>query len=220
MKRFDDLSEAELTALTEGDIARYVDYACAENGVALLPSLPPAPKEVHYEPDAKVYQIGHWLNFTTAEAAARVLDAIRENGAIDTDYISTPARVTGTVLSSRRNALMVTVHEAFTPETAERLKAELAGAKREEDVYQKAKKEYDAAVAERRGYEEDIRGKVADAWEMRSRRESRQRDYDRYLDLADGNQEIALRFLTRAHSDTRELLPELFPVDSRTREEM
>lgn len=211
MKRFTDLAEAELTALSEDDIARYIDYACAENGVALLPALPPEPKPVDYEPDAKVYQLGYHWNFATAEDAARVLDAIKASNMIATTYLSTPSGITSTALTNRREALPgITVNDAFSAERAAQLKDELAGAKIAEDIYAKAKKEYDSAVAERDAYASEIREKVERAWETRHRREQRQRDYERYLDLADGNREIALRFLTRAHSDTQALLPDLF----------
>lgn len=210
MKRFNDLSEAELTAITEDDVQRYIDYACADAGVPLLPSLPPEPVPMAFEPDTKLFSVSYHLNFPTAEGAARVMDAIRENGAVETDYLQTPSRVTSSVISRRRHEPTLNVTEAFSPELAARLKDDLAGAKQAEEIYAKAKKEYDSAVAQREAYAADIRSAVEAAWETRYRRENRQRDYERYLDLAEGNREIALRFLTRAHSDTKALLPELF----------
>lgn len=211
MKPFDTLTEQELVALTEDEIQRYIDYACAENGVPLLPSLPPTPVTVSYEPDAKLYSVGHWLHFRHPEQAARVLEAIREAAPVETDYLSTPSGTTSTAISARRSSsLTITSEEAFSPERAESIKSELAEAKRQEDVYNKAKKAYDAAVSERDSYASEILDKVSTAWETHHRREGLRRDYERYLSLADGNREIAARFLANAHADARQLLPDLF----------
>jgi hypothetical protein len=213
MKPFDSLAEQELVALSEDEIQRYIDYACAENGVPLLPSLPPAPVEVSYTPDAQVFTIGHWLHFRHPEQAARVLEAINEAAPVETSYISTPSHITSTVLTARRSSFSITTTEAFTAEQAESIKSQLAEAKRQEDVYAKAKKAYDSAVSERESYASEIREKVGAAWEMHHARESRRRDYDRYLQLADGNAQIAARFLVNAHRDARTLLPELFAFE-------
>lgn len=211
MKAFNSLNEQELVALTEDEIQRYIDYACAENGVPLLPSLPPSPVAVSYEPDLKVYSVGHWLHFLHPEQAARVLEAISEAAPIEIDYLSTPTGVTSHAISKRRPSLgSVSVEEAFSAERAQTIKAELAEAKRQEDVYAKAQKAYDSAVSERDFYAGEIRVKVEAAWETHHRRESLRRDYERYLSLADGNAEIAARFLANAHRDAQKLLPDLF----------
>lgn len=210
MKSFDSLTEQELVALDEDAIQRYIDYACAENGVP-LPSLPPAPATVDYTPDVTVYSVGHWLHFRSAEQAARVLDAIGEANPFEMDYLNVPTGVTSHALTARRSSsLVVTPIQAFSTERAAALKEALAGAKRAEDIYQKARKAYDSAVSERESYADDIRGKVADAWERHNDREARRRDYERYLSLADGDTRIAARFLANAHHDARTLLPELF----------
>lgn len=210
MKNFETLNEQELVALSEDEIQRYIDYACAENGVPLLPALPPAPEPVSFEPDSKVYSIGHWLHFAHSEQAARVLEAIKEAAAIETDYLSTPTGITSTAISLRRPSLMITADDAFTAERAASIKDALAGAKRQQDIYEKAKKEYDRAVSERQAYASDIRDRIGAAWEKHNRRESLRRDYERYLSLADGNAEIAARFLANAHRDAQVLLPDLF----------
>lgn len=211
MKSFETLTEQELVALTEDEIQRYIDYACAENGVPLLPSLPPAPEPVSYEPDAKVYSVGHWLHFLHAEQAARVMEAISEAAPIEMDYLTVPSGVTSHAISKRRPTVQdVTVQLAFSAERAAELKEAMAGQKRAEDVYEKAKKEYDRAVSEREAYASDVRDAVAAAWEKHNRRESLRRSYERYLSLADGNAEIAARFLANAHRDAQVLLPELF----------
>lgn len=209
MKRFNSLTEAELTALTEEEIRRYIDYACAENGVPLLPALPPEPQTPTFEADTKVYSLGHYLHFTTAEDAARVLEAIRDSNPIETDYLSTPTGVADKAISTRKPYLAINIEEAFSVERAAALKRDLEGAKSAQETYDKAKKEFDSAVSERQAYEDDIRGKVADAWEVRSRREARQRDFDRYVELADGDRRVAARFLQTAHRDARELLPDV-----------
>lgn len=211
MKIFDSLTEQELVALTDEQIQRYIDYACAENGVPLLPSMVQPPPVVNFEADVKIYTVGHHLHFATMEEATRVADAIQANNPIELDYLSTPSGAPSHAVSRRRSTSeSVTVQDAFSAERAAALKDDMAGAQKAEAVYQAAKKEYDRAVNERESYADDIRGKVADAWETHNRRESRRRDFERYLQLADGNREIAARFLANAHRDAQDLLPELF----------
>lgn len=211
MKAFDSLTESELVALTDDDIQRYIDYACAENGVPLLPSLPPAPLAVSYEPDVKVYSVGHWLHFLSAEQAARVMEAISEAAPVELDYLSVPSGVPSHAISNRRPSVQtVTVDLAFSAARAAELKDALSGQKRAEDVYEKAKKDYDRAVSERESYAAEIREAVETAWGTHRRRESLRHDYERYLSLADGNAEIAARFLANANKDARQLLPDLF----------
>lgn len=210
MKTFETLTEQELVSLSEDEIQRYIDYACAENGVPLLPTLPPEPVSVNYIPDAQVFTIGHWLHFRTAEEAGRVLEAITASNPIETSYFSTPSHVPSTVLTTRRPSFGVTTTEAFTAEKADAIKGQLAEAKRQEDVYAKAKKEYDRAISEREAYASDVREAVAAAWEKHHRREALRRDYERYLSLADGNTVVAAKFLAHANRDAQTLLPELF----------
>lgn len=211
MKPFDKLTEQELVALTEDEIQRYIDYACAENGVPLLPALPAAPEVLNYEPDVKVYSVGHWLHFLHAEQAARVMETISEAAPIELDYLSVPIGVSSHAISTRRaTEQTVTVEMAFSAARAAQLKDDLAGQKRAEDTYAKAKKDYDRAVSERESHAAEIRDAVEAAWEKHSRRESLRRDFERYLSLADGNAEIAARFLANAHRDAQVLLPDLF----------
>lgn len=211
MKPFKSLSEQELVALTDDDIQRYIDYACAEDGVPLLPALPPAPEAVNFEPDTKVYSVGHFLHFLSAEQAARVMEAISEAAPVEMDYLSVPSGVPSHAISTRRaSGQTVTVEMAFSAERAAQLKDALAGQKRAEDIYDKAKKAYDRAVNERESIASEIHDAIGEAWEKRRRREALRRDYERYLSLADNNAEIAARFLANANRDAQALLPELF----------
>lgn len=211
MKPFDTLTEQELVALDEDAIQQYIDYACAEDGVPLLPLLPPAPKPVDVTPDAKYYSVGHALHFRTAEEAVRVLETIKANNPIDTGYISTPGSVTSTTIGTGKPYLTISESDAFSAGMAASIKDALAAAKREEEAYTKAKKAYDAAVAQRQSYADEIRGKVSDAWETHDRREEIRRAYERYLSLAGGQADVAARFLSNAYRDAEELLPDLFP---------
>jgi hypothetical protein len=75
MKRFIDLTDQELVALTEESVQYYIDLACAEQGVPLRPQPPgllsPAPEV----PTAVMYGFGS-LWFETQQAALDVLDTV------------------------------------------------------------------------------------------------------------------------------------------------
>ena len=211
MKPFNTLSEQELVALDEEQIQRYIDFACAEDGVPLLPFLPPEPAAIDFKPDAKYYSVGHSLHFRTAEEAARVMETIKANNPVDTGYISTPGSVTSTTIATGKPYITISESDAFSAGRAAELKDALAAAKREEEVYQKAKHAYDAAVTQRASYADEIRSKIGEAWETHTRREEIRRAYERYLDLAGGQPSIATRFLSNAYHDAERLLPDLFP---------
>ena len=52
MKRFDDLSEPEIVALSDADISRWIDLECAYEGAPLLPPCP--------VPPVRVFSLAHW----------------------------------------------------------------------------------------------------------------------------------------------------------------
>lgn len=217
MRAFDTLTEQELVALSEEDIQRYIDYACAENGVPLLPALiPEPPSNPVPETDEIAYAVGRsystdivCLKSSDAQELADFLNRIQT---VELQYV--PGPTTDRVIDVRRGPYVVTPTPCYSAALGATIRPALADAERAKKVYDAAKKDYDRAVAEREGTASEIRDKVSDAWEVHNRRESRRRDFARYLQLADGKQDIAARFLLNAHHDSRELLPELYPVEA------
>lgn len=217
MKTFDSLTEQELVALTDDEIQRYIDYACAEHGVPLLPAMLPEPPKV--EPpaqDAVVYAVGRAYSTDVvcmkSDDAQRLADLLNSIPTCSLGYVSGPSYEKK--IEPQRGPYLVMPTPCYSAELAATIAPTLASAERAKNVYDAAKKDYDRAVNERGAFASEIREKVEEAWATHRRREDRRRDYARYLELADGNADIAARFLQNAHRDAIDLLPELFATQA------
>lgn len=206
-KAFDQLTEAELVALSENDIQRYIDLACAEDGVALLPELPEKPPTKAVPDDLTVYEVAGMLFFDAGEAneVAAAINLARTR--VLAKYISGPSY--RRTVEPAVDPVNVTSLQILRPETAAQMRALIEAHEAEVKRYNELKTAHDKITRARESHANAIRSKVEDAWSLHRRREQRGRDYARYLELAEGNQAVAMRFLDKAYSDARELLAEL-----------
>lgn len=219
MRQFDELTDEEILDLTDEQIERYVDLACAQEGVPFLPPEPKKPEETAIEPDRSIYKV-LGIEFGNKEDAQRVADLLLDCEVLATEYL--PGASYKHRGASRKDATEITV-DAARVFTAERWDS----VRQEAQAYEAAKRQYDADMKEFK--EASNRRSEASEWiydrlqEARSkgyRRDNLRRDYERYLQLADGDERTAARFLADAHLDARDLLPELFNVEDEAAPEM
>lgn len=210
MRAFDDLSQHELTELTDDQIRRYIDIACAEEGIALLPDPPTPPSNVIAE-DKTCYSVGD-LMFEAQDVAQRVADFVNaQPGRGTTEYISGPSY--RRAWKRELDPIEVGRVALFSPERAGGLKAEIEAGDRAKKAYEDAKRAYDQAAHARGNVARHIRTTIEEAWDRRRRINFLREAHERYLQLAEGNRTIAARFLAKAYADARELVPEAFDED-------
>lgn len=215
MKHIDDLNDEELLALTPDEIDRYVDLACAEAGIKLLPEKAPQPPKMDsYVPDQVLWSIGG-LVFFKKKDADKVRAALVGSSLANVKYVDLGSYRTD---YSRRTAVpeheIPTIHEVqcFSEELAARCKSEFTRINEEKEDYEKRKREYDQISNQRAEIRQRINNQVYALRKQEERRQSMLRELDRYLVLADHNMRVALRFLQSAHPEAPTVLPDKFPV--------
>lgn len=214
MKKFDDLNELELVALATDEINHYIDVACAEAGVPLLPPRPPEAPELPEVPphDATVYtlkwgysSVAHFTDSAQANAALELFKGL--TSICDLGYVSGPSYEKKIVNDSRE--FSISTESCYSGNLADRLALVLGEIKTAKDAHTKEKGAFDKAVIEREGIASEIRTRVREARDRENRRQRLRLEFDRYLVLADGSRDIAARFLAKAYPDAPELVPEL-----------
>lgn len=209
MKPFNDLTDQEIVSLTDEQIARYIDLACAEAGVPFLPEIPSRPTMANdVQPDRTVHTVGgiHFDNPDDAEEVAALI-AKKDRWAqtyenIGGEYghfykptfeavrVTTERIVTSAYRASKgvREAAAVAARQKFTEDTEE---------------YERIAKARNREAAEIHTCVETARGFARIQNAMRNH-------HARYLELAGGRRDIAAKFFAYAYPDAKTILPEAF----------
>lgn len=209
MKPFEELTDAEILALTEEQITYYIDRECAESGIALLPPEPPTPPSgEHTADDLTTFEV-EGLYFTDRADALRVMDLLNSIKTRGTrDYVRnlysrhrfTPAR----------QPVDLTEFRMLSDARAAKLGDAISEFERQREQHQKDRREYDRIERERGEVSDRIRKRRREARTAEDRKAEIGRLFDRYVDIAEGNRAIAAKFLAKAHSDARDMRPDLF----------
>jgi len=208
MKPFDELTDAEILALTDDQIDYYIDRTCAEEGVALVPpTAPPAPTKPPIENDVSAYKVAGVI-LTSMGEAERLRDVLRTmTSRVEVGYgggrhwrqiakpVTDPIDVDPVSYLSERRA-------------AEQNEAIIAFEEAQKQ-YQTDKAAYDKAVEGRERVGAHIQSEVRRVRREDYERQELLREFDRYVALADGDRRIAWRFLCRVRSRAEALLPDL-----------
>lgn len=212
MKPFDDLTHDELVALDDAAISFYIDKACAEEGVPLLPPSAPVPPIVATIDKRVTHYIVSGLRFTSEADARAVQEAIAKATSRRTlVYMGSYRWQDPQHDAPAEDEVVVTLERVFDADGAAAEKAEKDRTSARKAEFDAAKKEYDAALSGRDNVAAQIRGTVNEAHRLQHKRDRLMAEYERYIPLANGDAQVAKRFLQRAHSDARDVLPRLFP---------
>lgn len=195
-KPFADLSHEELIALSDNAIERYIDIACAEAGVRLLPDRAPTPPPAgeSISGDLSLHEVAGLLfaDRVTADIVARAINSAPTRYHEETDYTSRQYR-----------------KHASPADTPVEVKAYTAFSREKHEASKLAAMKHEAATA---AYQE-IWDKVNAARALELRRGQIRRQYEHYMELADCNVTVARRFLTKAYPDAEQLYPDAFRDD-------
>ncbi len=199
MKRFDDLSNEEIFALTDEQINYYVDVECAYAGAPLLPPEPgtkPAKPEI--EPDMVLYAVGGGYTYVATEAEAAILmEAYKKVRTWGYDYrgnikIAQPK-------SDDSYDKRTDVAKMFSPELYDKHKKDLEAYEAKLKEWENVNNEYTKAVKQRTEVTDWIYEKLSNVRDLHRKREQLVAAHKQYLELAGGSNEIALNFLKKAY---------------------
>lgn len=206
MKRIHEMTEAELLALTDEDKRNLIDYECALEGVPMLPPAPgPAPVKNVPALDAKAFEVGGVL-VLDSEHAARILDALTSGKIYKVEYGEKNVKM---LKEGDYSFPEIKVKSVRSPEQWEIIKADVKKYESDKKEYDRFAKTYTDALKERQSIIDTLRNAIEDASERHYGRERLRTEFARYMELAEGNRQIALNFLDKAKGGTLSEFPEL-----------
>lgn len=224
MKRIHELTELELLALTDTEVIKYIDYECALEGVPMLPPHPgPAPDKLTATPDVTMYTVAG-QNTLDSEHATRILQACNSGTLLDTANARNDYSVTFVTPQTDRSysAPKIETKQVHSPEQWDRIKNDYtnyADRKSEWDTHDRI---YRDALKERASISDDVYDRISQARQHSYQRDNLRNEFTRYLELAEGNRQIALNFLEKVKdlSDFPELRQEFCPITDVAKEEL
>lgn len=211
MKRIDELTEAELLALTDEQFNRQVDYECAVEGVAMLPPHPgQAPTNTLPAADVKVFRVAG-VYTTDSDHAAAILELITSKPLFKTAHAKGYEGPEYLVPMGENDYSFPGIEKTtvFSPEQWDAIKED-------QKAYDNLKKKWDGemriyqnAYESRKDIINQLSDRLREAQDNRYRREQIRTEFSRYLDLAENNTTIAMNFLLKAKPLTIDEFPEL-----------
>ena len=208
---FEELGEAQLLALSQAEIDRWIDRLAMQAGVPLLAPLPPMPDAADVSEDVNGYALPSGLYFVNEADARRIADLATACPRVTAEYIPGPgyrmrwAPADGPVeVSTKRH---------FSPEKAQANAERIARYEREKAAYQSAKNAADDAQRKRRAIVERVTSAIEQARARQNERARLNELFERYLDLADGNRRVACNFMVAAYPGAPAVIPERFQPD-------
>lgn len=197
------LTDEELAALTEEQIERYIDLACAQRGIRLLPPEPKKP-ELTAEPlpDVTLFKVGSWY-FTDENEARALLDLLyKSTSMVDKEWTEVGKyRLSKDSPLESWNAPKLERSSAYSRSLYAEYEAIFEKNEREREAYEAKRKEYDEILRQRAEVESEILTAIQDAVARINKRERLQKEFQRYLDLAEGDRRVAMRFFRDAYPD-------------------
>lgn len=200
MGYFDKLSIEEVAALDDDAVTKVVNLQCADQGIPVFISNEPEPK-IEVLPDKTFYKVGDWM-FDDADVA----DEIREK-------VASARRFRGGYSWSDNSAklkaepdesdIKVEQVKLFSPEHYQRFQAEIRAQQVRLDAWQRTQEEDKKAIDKKSGVYNAVWKEVNAAREKI--RETKRLDvaFGKYVELADGNRQMARKFLLKAeHLDS------------------
>lgn len=216
MKRFYEMDETELLALDEETTMKLIDYECALEGVPMLPPAPgPEPAKVTATPDATLYTVAGQKTLDH-EQAKRILDACNSGQLYETSYPRNDYQTLFLTPLSEKSygAPKIETSQVHSAEQWDRIKNEYTSFSERMDEWNAINKNYQAALKERSSITDDVYSKISDARRHSFERDRVREEFARYMELAEGNRQIALNFLQKVKdlSEFPELLEEFNPI--------
>lgn len=199
MKRVHELTEDELLLLDDETIKRLIDYECALEGVPMLPPAPgPAPTKEFPDPDIQCFSVAGVITRDSAHAT-RILDAINSGALVETTYETNyNNRYLKPLLRSDYSYPKIVTEIYRSAEQWDAIKNEHSKFEILKSEWDEVNNEYSKGLKERAAITDAVMLKISNARQSSYARNRIRQEFARYLELAEGNRQIALNFLEKA----------------------
>lgn len=212
MERYDDLTDDQLVEIMEDDTSkqRLYDIECAFAGVPLLPTHPgtkPTNKEI--KKDVVYFSVGG-IKTRNAEDSAKLVELLATLDIVDTEYRAGKSVLVDAKKGTYERNFNVVTEECYSAELLAGEKDNIAAYERAENTYSNLKREYDRALQDRAEVVDAINNRYDCILDTARRHAQMMVEYNRYLDLAEGDVVMAKKFLNDTNSEYQEEFPEFF----------
>lgn len=192
MKRLEDYTRDELLALTEETLADIVDLECAIAGVPPLPAEPVAPVRPANISDVEIFECCG-LPFLSEDDAVQVMRLVAGMRIADVRYEWQLS--TNYVKGSTLAAPSIECKRLASAARYAELEPALRTHKVASDAYDAARKAWQEIASRRAEVRDAVLERISAARGESQDRERLQQHFARYLELADGDRSVAVRFL-------------------------
>lgn len=191
MKRYTDLTMEELNALTDEAIQKFIDIEVAFAGIQMVTKpLPVEPSRIAIVPTISAYSVKRVI-VEDLEVAKVLQTAVVYT--VNYNYPDYDRKY----LDEKKDSGIET-QQFYRKEELDQVKSQVAAAKETETVFKEASKLHCEYQQQIDGFQHEVLGAVSNARQVVYQRQQAQAAYDRYLDLADGNEAIAAKFFRDA----------------------
>lgn len=198
MKRYEDYTKEELNALTQEQVLKIIDIECAFEGKPFVPDIPDMPDVPVFKPDKVAYECAGYA-FEQIEDAQKLYTTIIELNPKrkDTNYSS--GQTTYTLKTDSYYAPKVEKIEIYSNEYLLQIKEQKKKSDEAMKRYNLELEEYKKIVDTRADISKMVWKGVNEAQNYFYVQNKRISEFKRYLNLSEGNVEIAWNFITAAY---------------------
>lgn len=199
MNRIYEMEEAEILALADEQVSKLIDYECALEGAPMLPPEPGMkPTKQLPEQDAVVFTVGGHMTLS-ADHAQAIFAALTSGQLYDESYEGRfyEIKFLEPIIQTGYHAPKIESKRSYSAERWNQIRADVSEYTAKLAEWEKKNEEYQKALKSRSTIHERVWDRIMTARNHASDREQLRREFERYLELAEGNRRVALNFLEK-----------------------
>jgi hypothetical protein len=208
VKRYTELTEDELAALTNEQVESYVDLECAMEKIPFLPVLPEAPVKPNMNPGIPMYKVFSVV-LKTQEDANRIFDVVNSCSVYKIEGYGNQPKVATQIAVGDYDYPKIEIVHITDPNSINEFNKVMSSYNIDKDAYEKMYEEYSEIKKERNKVSDKVSDAVTSARASVKKKSTYRETYNKYLGLASGIPDIAIQFMLDAYPDIQMKYPEL-----------
>jgi hypothetical protein len=208
MKRLSEYTKKELISLTPEQRHDLIDLECANEGVRLLPEKPIKPEKTGLEKDITYFELAGTVKFANRKEIITIVDTINKCELLESEYLMR-YDYDHRYLKKSDKYVSFEQCQGYSEETLLKIKDRKKQYDKDIEDYEKSKNEYSEILKKQIKISAKVDEKIREAGREHELIKALRREYNRYLQLSEGDRKIAFNFLLDGRSDQKELIEKL-----------
>jgi hypothetical protein len=203
MKRFEQFTDEELINLPVDDISNLIELECAYEGIPMLPQIPVEIVKPDVQKEHTIYTVAGVSVQTQAEAI-KLLDVISNLNLVKIDYnwsVGSDNKYYMPITSDDYNYPKIEVSKVLSKEDYSRLEESLRDYATTQKQYETDMARYNEIKKQRDSITDSVYERINTILRHKQEVEDYIEKFNHYLELADGNRTIALKFLSNSYPE-------------------